>query len=71
MKYIGIKQVLKSIKEDKAKKVYIAEDAEKRVTEEAIKLCNAKGIEINYVKTMQELGKLAQIDVKASTMSIE
>ena len=71
MTYTGIKQVLKSIKENKAKKVYIAEDAERRVTEEAINLCKTKGIEITYIKTMQELGKIAKIEVGTSTMSTD
>lgn len=66
MKYIGIKQVLKAVKEGKVKKVYISEDAEEHVISELLEICNANNIEIVKVKTMAELGKMAGIDIGAS-----
>ena len=66
MKYIGIKQVLKNVKEDKVKKVYIAKDAEQHVVSELIDVCKEKSISITYVNTMSELGKKAGIEVGAS-----
>ena len=67
MKYVGIKQVLKAVKEEKVNMVYIGKDAEKRIVEELIKLCKQKGIQIIYIDTMKELGKMAGIEVKAAT----
>lgn len=69
MKYIGIKQVLKNVKEDKVKKVYIAKDAEQHVISELIDVCKEKSISITYVNTMSELGKKAGIEVGASCMA--
>ncbi|MBR6252608.1 MAG: ribosomal L7Ae/L30e/S12e/Gadd45 family protein [Clostridia bacterium] len=69
MRYVGLKQVQKSIKEKNAKKVYIAKDAESRITEELIKKCQDNNIPIVYVETMTELGKKAGIDVGASCMA--
>ena len=67
MKYVGIKQVLKAVNEKDVEKVYIGEDAEKHILDEIIEACDANNIEIVKVKTMAELGKLAGIDIGAST----
>ena len=58
--------MLKSVKEKSAKKVFIAKDAEAHVTSELIKLCEANNIEIVYVNTMTEIGKMAGIEVGSS-----
>ena len=69
MKCVGVKQVLKSIKENKVKKVYVAKDAESHITEEIINISSEKNIPIVYVETMTELGKMSGIDVGASCMA--
>lgn len=66
IKYVGIKQVLKSVKEDKIKKVYVADDAESHVTAELIKFCQDNNIELVHVEKMADLGKMAGIDVGTS-----
>lgn len=66
MKYVGIKQVLKAVEEGDVETVYIGDDAEEHVTAQLVKLCNEKNITIKRVDTMEELGRLAGIDVKAS-----
>ena len=67
MKYVGIKQVLKATKSGETKKVYIGKDAEKHVVSDLIKFCSENGIEIIYIETMKELGKLAGIEIGAAT----
>ena len=67
MKYVGIKQVVKAAREGKLKKVYIGEDAEEHILEELLKICDENRIEVVRIKTMAELGKLAGIDIGAST----
>ena len=67
MKYVGIKQVLKAVKEGNVKKVYIGEDAESCVLTELTEACNDKNIAIIKIKTMAELGKMSGIDIGAST----
>ncbi len=66
MKYIGIKQVLKCVKNDKAHKVYVADDAQSNVTAELLAICEAKSIKVEHISTMNELGKMAGIDVGTS-----
>ena len=67
MKYVGIKQVLKAAKSSEVNKVYIGRDAEEHVVNDLIDVCNQNGIEIIYIETMKELGKLAGIDIDAAT----
>jgi large subunit ribosomal protein L7A len=67
MKYVGIKQVLKAAKSCEVTKVYIGKDAEEHVVQELILVCNENKIEIVYIETMEDLGKLAGIDIGAAT----
>ncbi|PJI08870.1 MULTISPECIES: ribosomal L7Ae/L30e/S12e/Gadd45 family protein [Clostridium] len=66
-KVVGMKQSLKAINESKAKIVYIAKDAEYELFQTVEKLANEYSLQIIYVDTMKELGKLCNIDVEAST----
>lgn len=66
-KVVGMKQSLKAINENKAKVVYIAKDAEYELFQTVEKLANEYSLQIIYVDTMKELGKLCNIDVEAST----
>lgn len=66
MKYVGIKQVLKAVREGLVEKVYIGQDAEEHVLAELIMTCKENNITIINVKTMAELGKMSGIDIGAS-----
>jgi large subunit ribosomal protein L7A len=65
-KVVGIKQSIKAIKSDEAKSVYVAQDADAKLVEPVIKLANENSLEVNYVNTMKDLGKLCGIDVGAA-----
>lgn len=69
-KAVGIKQSTKAIKNGEVKAVYVAEDAETKLIEPVIKLARENSLEIHYVHTMKELGKLCGIDVGAATAVI-
>jgi large subunit ribosomal protein L7A len=69
-KVIGLKQTLKHIKSGKGKCLYIAKDAEEKLTSPVIELAKEKSIQIVYVETMKELGVLCGIDVGASVALI-
>lgn len=69
-KTIGIKQTLKAVQKDKVVKVYFAEDAEKRVINNLLDFCKEKNIDIQYIESMQTLGKACGIDVGASAVGI-
>ena len=67
MKYVGIKQVLKAVNSDEVQKVYIGKDAEPHVVSALLKTCREKKIKVIEVSSMEELGKMAGIEVKAAT----
>lgn len=63
--------MIKALEENKVKVVYVADDAEKHVTEKLIKLCKENKIEIKHIETMVELGKMAGIEVKSAAAADE
>lgn len=69
-KLVGSKQTQKAIKQSVAKIVYVAKDADPKVTQPIVNLCKENNVEIVFVDTMQELGKICGIDVGASTACI-
>ena len=66
----GMRQTVKAIENDTAREVYIARDAEDKVTLPVIQLCRDKEIPIFYVETMAELGKACSIKVGAAMAAI-
>ena len=66
-KVVGIKQSIKAIKSGEAKAVYTAIDAEAKLIEPVVKLAKENSLEVHYVNTMKDLGKLCGIDVGAAT----
>jgi large subunit ribosomal protein L7A len=65
-KVIGKKQTQRALFKDEASSVYIAKDADKRVVNEIINYSQENDISIIYVDTMDKLGKMFGIDVKAA-----
>ena len=65
-KIVGAKQTLKAVKSGAVKAVYVATDADVRVTKSVIEACNENNIEIIYVETMQKLGIMCSIEVGAA-----
>lgn len=63
---IGAKQVKNAVRTGKASKVFIASDSDSEIISPIIALANECGVEIAYVQTRAELGKMCGIDVKAA-----
>ena len=53
-----------------AAKVYVAKDADERVTDNLLELCREKGVEVIGVESMNELGKACGIHVKAAAAAV-
>ena len=62
-KFVGFKQSLKAVNEGTAIKAFIAEDADKKMTESFSLSCNKKNIPIETVATMKELGAACGISI--------
>lgn len=69
-KVVGIKQSKKVIRDGGAKSVFIAKDAEKRVTGPIYELCQSMNVAVNEVDTMQELGSAVGIAVGAAVVTV-
>lgn len=67
---IGIKQVTKALKRGQAKKIFIAADAEARVTEPLVKIANARKVLTETLSTMKELGAACGIEVGAAAVAV-
>ena len=63
---VGFKQVLRAVKEDKAAKIFLAEDCESKISVPVEQAASEKGVQLFYVPTMRELGELCGIDVSSS-----
>lgn len=67
---IGTKQTLRTVELGKAAEVYVAKDADPRVTLRIINLCKKMGIAVTYVDSMKQLGKACGIEVGAAIAAI-
>jgi len=69
-KAIGAKQATKAVEKGMASLMYIAEDADTRVTGPIRELCDSKGVAIEMVPSMGDLGKACGIEVGAAAVAI-
>ena len=67
---IGLKQTMKAIEQGIVKEVFIAKDADPRLTSKVTQLCLQKEVQIEYVESMKKLGKACGIEVGAATAAI-
>lgn len=63
---VGYKECLKALKEGVVKTLVIAMNADKFVLRKPIELANISEIDVEYVDTKEELGKICNIDVGAA-----
>jgi len=69
-KKVGAKQTLKAIETGLAEVVYVARDADDRVTGPVTRMAEGAGIEIVSVESMKELGRLCGIEVGAASAAV-
>lgn len=69
-KVIGVKQSRKAIREGRAKRVYLACDADPAITEPVASSCEAAGIPVEAEHTMAQLGRACRITVGASVVAV-
>ncbi|MFD2615221.1 ribosomal L7Ae/L30e/S12e/Gadd45 family protein [Paenibacillus gansuensis] len=63
---IGMKQTLRMLELGKATEVFVAKDADPRITIKAINLCKKHGVKVTQVESMKALGKACGIEVGAA-----
>jgi len=67
---VGTKQTLKQLGQGAVKTVFVAKDADDRVTGQVLELAKAQNVNIEFVETMKELGKKCNIEVKTAVAAI-
>lgn len=63
---VGFKQAVRALNEDKVEKVFLSEDCDSSIKDPIEVLCSEKNVALFYVPTMLELGRMCEIEVKAS-----
>ena len=69
-KVVGVKQTKRAINDGKAACVYLAGDADPRVTAPVEALCAEKGIPVEQVAQMKELGSACGIAVGSAVAAL-
>ncbi len=67
---VGMKQTLRALEMNLVYVLYIAEDADEKVTSRIVELANKKQVEIVKVPTMKELGDACNVRIGTSTCAI-
>ena len=65
-KVVGAKQVRRALETGRALTVFLASDADPRVTDPIAEACAEKGVRTERVPSMKELGKACGISVGAA-----
>ena len=63
---VGVKQLRKALKNDRAQRVFLAENADPALTEPLALMCEEKQIPITWVSSMADLGRACGIEVGAA-----
>ena len=69
-KVVGAKQLKKALRDGKAAKVFMAQDADPKLTDPISEACSEAGITVESVPTMAELGKACGIEVGAAVAAL-
>ncbi len=69
-KIVGVKQVKRALDSQEIELVFIAKDAENKITDQLVKKCSEKHIQVFYVENMKKLGDACGIDVNAATAAL-
>ena len=67
---VGAKQLKKAVLAGRARYVFLAENADPAVTQPLEQLCAANHIQITWVPSMAELGRVCGIEVGAAAAAV-
>lgn len=68
--YIGTKKATRVVELGQATEVFIAKDADPRITIKMVNLCKRMDIPVTYVDSMKMLGKACGIEVGAAIAAV-
>ena len=67
---VGTKQLRKALQNNRARCVFLAENADPMITEPIAGECEKRGIPITWVATMADLGRACGIEVGAAAAAV-
>lgn len=67
---VGTKQATKAVETGKAVEVFVAKDADPRITNKMVSLCKKMNVQVSYVDSMKQLGKACGIEVGAAIVAV-
>ncbi|NLG37346.1 MAG: 50S ribosomal protein L7Ae-like protein [Clostridiales bacterium] len=67
---VGTKEVLRMVREGRARTVYIAEDADEHIRQKILRACGEGTADVRMVPTMAELGAACHIEVGAAAACV-
>ncbi len=70
-RFVGISQVRRELERDNVGKVFLAEDADQSLLVEIRSLAESRGIPVESVGTMLELGRACAISRGAATAALQ
>lgn len=62
-KVVGVKQTRRAVSDGSARRIFLARDADPKVTEPLADLCVQRGVPVEWVPSMKELGTACGIAV--------
>ena len=66
MRVVGVRQVLRAVREGKADKVFLAMDAGAAFRGQVENAAKEAGVPVQFVATMEELAQLCRVDVSSA-----
>ncbi|CAG7647469.1 Ribosome-associated protein L7Ae-like protein [Paenibacillus solanacearum] len=67
---IGTKHATRTVEQGIASEVFVAKDADPRITIKMVNLCKKMGVKVTYVDSMKLLGKACGIEVGAAMAAV-
>ena len=67
---VGSKQLRKALQSGRARRVFLARNADPAITDPLIRMCSKYNVEYAWVKTMSELGRACGIEVGAAAAAV-
>ena len=69
-KVVGVKQLKKALRDGAAAKVFVAQDADPKLTDPIVEACRSAAVPVESADSMAELGKACGIEVGAAVAAL-
>ena len=70
MRVVGVRQVLRAVKEGNAERVFLAMDANSRLRAQIEQAAREAEVSLELIATMEELAQLCRVDVPSAAAAV-